>query len=98
MVDTLQKEAPQIKKELLQFNDDAAKESKVDNYKMFFDLTKKYSHIEVLDRDTVLTFIDRIEVGPKILPDGKVKATHRNSPFQQSVRIFYKFIGEMDKP
>ena len=98
MVDTLQKEASQIKKELLQFNDDAAKESKVDNYKMFFDLTKKYSHIEVLDRDTVLTFIDRIEVGPKILPDGKVKATHRNSPFQQSVRIFYKFIGEMDKP
>ena len=98
MVDTLQKEASQIKKELIQFNDDAAKESKVDNYKMFFDLTKKYSHIEVLDRDTVLTFIDRIEVGPKILPDGKVKATHRNSPFQQSVRIFYKFIGEMDKP
>ena len=98
MVDTLQKEASQIKKELLKFNDDAAKESKVDNYKMFFDLTKKYSHIEVLDRDTVLTFIDRIEVGPKILPDGKVKATHRNSPFQQSVRIFYKFIGEMDKP
>ena len=98
MVDTLQKEASQKKKELLQFNDDAAKESKVDNYKMFFDLTKKYSHIEVLDRDTVLTFIDRIEVGPKILPDGKVKATHRNSPFQQSVRIFYKFIGEMDKP
>ena len=98
MVDTLQKEASQIKKELLQFNDDAAKESKVDNYKMFFDLTKKYSHIEVLDRDTVLTFIDRIEVGPKILPDGKVKATHRNSPFQQSVRIFYKFSGEIDKP
>ena len=71
--------------------------SKSDNYKQFFELTKKYTHIDVLDRETLLTFIDRIEVGPKILPEGKVKASHRNSEFQQSIRIYYKFVGEMQE-
>lgn len=71
-------------------------ENQTDRYKLFFDLVKQYSRIETLDRDTLLTFVDRIEVGPKILPEGAQKATHRNSPFEQSVRIYYKFIGEMD--
>lgn len=66
------------------------------SYRAFFDLASKYTHIEELDRDTLVTFVKRIEVGPKVLPDGTVKATHRNQPFQQSVRIFYKFIGELD--
>jgi len=66
------------------------------SYRAFFDLASKYTHIEELDRDTLVTFVKRIEVGPKVLPDGAVKATHRNQPFQQSVRIFYKFIGELD--
>lgn len=66
------------------------------SYQAFFDLASKYTHIEELDRDTLVTFVKRIEVGPKVLPDGAVKATHRNQPFQQSVRIFYKFIGELD--
>ena len=63
---------------------------------MFFELTKKYTHIEKLDRDILLTFVDRIEVGPKILPEGMRRATHDNSPFEQSIRIFYKFVGEME--
>ena len=66
------------------------------SYQAFFDLTDRFTHIEELDRDTLVTFVKRIEVGPKIFPDGAVKATHRNQPFQQSVRIFYKFIGELD--
>ncbi len=66
------------------------------SYRAFFDLASKYTHIEELDRDTLVTFVKRIEVGPKVLPDGAVKATYRNQPFQQSVRIFYKFIGELD--
>jgi hypothetical protein len=64
-------------------------------YDNFFALARQYTHIEVLDRDTLLTFVDRIEVGPKEYPDGIVKATHRNQPYRQSIRIFYKFIGEM---
>jgi hypothetical protein len=63
-------------------------------YARFFSLAKQYTHIDALDRDTLIAFIDKIEVGPKIFPDGRHKATHRNQPFQQSVRIFYKFIGE----
>ena len=96
-VDDLQKESVAIKQELLELSEETVQTTKSDNYKMFFELTKKYSHIEKLDRDTLLTFIDRIEVGPKILPEGKVKASHRNSEFQQTIRIFYKFVGEMDE-
>ena len=97
MVADLQKESVNLKMELAELEDDAVTISKSDNYKMFFELTKKYTHIEKLDRETLLTFVDRIEVGPKILPEGKIKASHRNSEFQQEIRIFYKFVGEMDE-
>ena len=97
MVDDLHKESINLKTELSELRDDAVTNSKSDNYKMFFELTKKYTHIDTLDRETLLTFIDRIEVGPKILPEGKVKASHRNSEFQQSIRIFYKFVGELQE-
>ena len=30
-------------------------------------------------------------------PDSAVKATRRNQPYRQSIRIFYKFIGEMQE-
>lgn len=82
-IDDLQKESVAIKKELLELSEEAVLTSKSDNYKMFFELTRQHTHIETLDRDTLLTFVDRIEVGPKILPEGKVKASHRNSEFQQ---------------
>ena len=61
----------------------------------FFMLAKQCSHIDVLDRETLLTFIDRIEVGPKQFEGGLRKATHRNTPYRQDVRIFYRFIGEI---
>ena len=69
-----------------------------ESYRAFFELTNKYTHIKELDRDTLVTFVRRIEVGPKELPEGTQKATHRNQPFRQSVRIFYKFIGELEGP
>ena len=97
MVDDLQKETQTIKAELTELSEVTVQTSKSDNYKMFFELIKRYSHIEELDRNTLLTFIDRIEVGPKILPEGKKRATHENSAFEQSVRIFYKFVGEMSE-
>ena len=49
----------------------------------------------MLDRETLLTFVERIEVGPKQFADGRRKATHRNTPYQQSIRISYRFIGEI---
>ena len=69
-----------------------------ESYRAFFELANKYTYIKKLNRDTLVTFVQRIEVGPKVLPDGTQKATHRNQPFRQSVRIFYKFIGELEGP
>ena len=64
-------------------------------YRRFFELAKAYTYIKELDRETVHTFIDRIEVGPKILPEGVKAVTHDSQPFTQEIRIFYKFIGDM---
>ena len=67
-----------------------------ERYRRFFELVKQYTHIDTLDRDTVLTFVDKIEVGPKEFENGLTRATHRNTPYRQIVRIFYRFIGELD--
>lgn len=66
-----------------------------ENYHRFFEMARELSDIQVLDRKTLVTFVEKIEVGPKVFPDGYVKATHRDTPFQQSVRIFYRFVGEL---
>ena len=66
------------------------------NFDRFFSLARQYTHIETLDRDTLITFIERIEVGPKELPPN-FQATPRKQPYRQKIRIFYKFIGELDK-
>ncbi len=97
MVEELQNESVSLKNTIEELSKTDTAQTKADNYKMFFDLTKSVSHIEKLDRETLCTFIERIEVGPKIFADGKTKATHRNTPFKQSVRIYYKFIGNIDK-
>ena len=68
-----------------------------ERYARFFEAAKSYTHIDKLDREILTTFVDRIEIGPKLLPDGKKLVSHRNSPYRQSVRIFYKFIGELDR-
>lgn len=67
------------------------------NYERFFSLVKRYSHIDVLDRETLLTFVDKVIIGPKELPVGKTKVTHPNEQYYtQSIKIVYKFVGEMD--
>lgn len=63
-------------------------------YGLFFDLAKRYAYVETLDRDILHTFIDRIEIGEKILPEGRKVAGPR-TPYRQSIRIFYRFIGEV---
>ena len=67
------------------------------DYDRFFKLLRRYSPIETLDRETLLTFVERIEVGPKQYPEGVVRATHPNQPYRQSIRIFYKFVGEVSE-
>lgn len=94
MVSELQRESVGLKTliEELSSRDDA--EETAQNFERFCSLIRQHSQITDLDHETLVTFIDRIEVGPKIFPDGRVKATHRNQPFKQSIRIFYKFIGD----
>ncbi len=92
----LQAEAACLEKELSRFSGSGASGKTQKNYQDFFDLTSRFTQIEQLDREVLLTFIKRIEVGEKHLAEGTVKVTHRTQPFRQSVRIFYNFIGELD--
>lgn len=64
-----------------------------DAYDSFFKLVKQYSHIDELSGEIVRTFIERIEIGEKILPEGYKVATH-DIPYEQSIKIVYRFIGD----
>ena len=97
MVAELEREAAGLKAEKAELSaPDRAGETER-NYARFFALAKRYTHIETLDRETLLTFVERIEVGPKIFPEGVARATHRNTPYRQKVCIHYKFIGNLSE-
>ena len=96
MVCDLEKESAGLKAALEELSAPDAVQEAVDNYTRFFELAKQYTHLEQLDRDTLLTFVERIEIGPKVYENGGHKVPARaNQPYRQSVRIFYKFIGEL---
>ena len=97
MVAELEKESAGLKAELAELSVPSEVEETQQNFSRFFRLARRYSHIETLDRDTLLTFVERIEVGPKIFPDGITKATHRNTPYRQRVGVHYKFIGNLSE-
>ena len=94
MVKELQTESSVLKNEINELNREDDADKLVDNYRRFFDMAKQFAHIDELDRDILLSFVDRIEVGDKELPDGVSCVTHRNQPYKQKVRIHYKFINE----
>ena len=96
MTEVLEQESAGLKAELAALSEPSPADRARENYDRFFTLARSFSHLETLDRETLLTFVERIEVGPKIFPDGLKKATHRSTPFRQSIRIFYKFIGELE--
>ncbi|MCL2838006.1 MAG: recombinase family protein [Oscillospiraceae bacterium] len=82
--------------ELTKQVDDAS--SVADSYEQFFDLVKQHSQVETLDRDILLAFVDKIVIGERILPAGYKKLTHPDTtPFEQEVKIYYKFIGELEQ-
>ena len=97
MVADFEREADGLNKTITELNAVNPAEKIEQNYADFFSLAKEYSYIEELDRETLLTFVERIEVGPKVFPEG-VKYQSRNHPsYRQSIRIFYKFIGELSE-
>lgn len=95
MVGSLEKEAFSLEAALESLSVPTVGDEIRANYEKFFAQAKKYSHIETLDRDTLLTFIEKIVVGPKVLPEGYVKAPRKNASYQQNVTIYYKFIGTL---
>ena len=95
VVADLEKEASTLEMRIAELDVDDPADEIQENYDRFFELAKQFTYIETLDRDTLITFVDRIEIGEKILPEGYVKMPRKNAPYQQSIRIFYKFIGEI---
>ena len=95
VVADLEKEASILEAKIAELDVEDPADEIQENYERFFALAKQHTYIETLDRDTLVTFIDRIEIGEKILPEGYVKMPRKNAPYQQSIRIFYKFIGEI---
>ena len=96
MVADLEKESAGLKAALEELNTPSPAQQMANSYTQFFPLARTYTHLEELDRDTLLTFVDRIEVGPKLYENGAHKVpAWANQPYRQSVRIFYKFIGEL---
>lgn len=97
MVADFEREADGLNKTIAELNAVNPAEKIEQNYADFFSLAKEYTYIEELDRETLLTFVERIEVGPKVFPEG-VKYHSRNHPsYRQSIRIFYKFIGDLSE-
>ena len=95
MVADLEKESVGLQATLDSLTISRSAEEIESSYANFFSLAREYTQIQELDRKTLLTFVERIEIGPKKYPEGTVKATHRNQPYRQSIRIVYKFIGEV---
>ena len=98
MVADLEKESAGLKAVLEELKAPSPAQQTADSYARFFALARSYAHLKKLDRDTLVTFVDRIEIGPKIYENGSRKVPARaNQPYRQSVRIFYKFIGELSE-
>ncbi len=88
--ESLKERAAKLSSQNIDIND------KTESYKAFFALIQKYNHIDELTPEIVRTFIERIEVGEKILPDRYKVASH-SIPFKQNIRITYRFIGNISE-
>ena len=96
MVADLEAESDQLSQQMEELNPVEIAADIQRQYDQFAEHIRRYTDMTTLDREKLVTFVDRIEVGPKILEGGAVRATHRNQPYRQSIRIFYRFIGELN--
>ena len=94
MIAKLNKESASLKERAKEIEKKAEKLPVDEAYKAFFSLVEQYNHIDELTPEIVRTFIERIEVGEKILPDGYKVASH-SIPYRQNVKITYRFIGNI---
>ena len=61
-------------------------------YRRFFALARQYTRLETLDRETLLTFVERIEVGPR-MPAADAPPASGRAAYRQDICIRYRFIG-----
>lgn len=98
MSDDLQKESIGISKSLEEIErmslESADEQEKFDH---FFGLIRNFTHIDALDRETLLMFVDKIYVSERVYEEPSKKYV-KNQPYTQDIRIVYKFIGELDEP
>ncbi|MBQ6380307.1 MAG: recombinase family protein [Clostridia bacterium] len=95
MTEALGAQAKSLQEQLKSLNDQKQSKEKLQNaYSDFFALAKSFTQFDELTPEIVRTFIDRIEIGEKILEDGKQVASH-HVKFQQEIKIYYRFIGDL---
>ncbi len=96
MMEDFTKEITLLKNRLHQIKQHKNEDDEIaDTYGRFFNLAKQYTDIDELTPEILRTFIERIEIGQKMLPDGYQKATHDNIPYTQDIKIIYRFIGNI---
>ncbi len=96
MVGELDREAQALNEKLDKLNSIDHEQEIRDNFAKFYSMAKDYSHIEELTRDILTTFVDRIEVDAKMLPEGVKMVTHDNQVFEQEITIYFKFVSNLD--
>lgn len=97
MVSNLSEESTKLKRQLAEIQNKYSKGNDiVDNYEKFFNIAKQYTNIEELTEEIVRTFIERIEIAKKELPEG-YQLAGKNVPYKQQIKIYYRFIGDIQK-
>ena len=83
-------------KEKLTFLDKEEPEQEIKtNFLRFYKMAEQYSEITTLTREILTTFVERIEVDAKKVPEGTKRITHSTQKFEQEITIYYKFIGDL---
>lgn len=76
-------EVAKLKKQLSEIERKQSNGNEItNNYEKFFALVKQYEHIDELTEEIVRTFIERIEIEEKVLPENK-KIAGKNVPYKQ---------------
>lgn len=95
MLDKYKAESDEIAEKISELED---QEQSVDKtkaaYERFFSLTERYTHMDELTPELLGTFIERIEIEPKRYPPGVEVHARSKIPYEQTIHIYYKFIGE----
>lgn len=90
-------EVAKLKKQLSEIERKQSNGNEItNNYEKLFALVKQYEHIDELTEEIVRTFIERIEIEEKVLPDNK-KIAGKNVPYKQKITIYYRFIGNFQE-